>query len=81
MFTLINPTKTADLSAYAVTSLPCPTCKETATIEITPESLFLYNNGANAQTVLCNFNVDVRERFISGMCGDCWNAMFEFDYE
>jgi hypothetical protein len=79
MFTLTNPTKTADLSAYVVTSLPCPTCKETTSIAIAPEKLFLYNQGAKVQDVLVGFDVDVRERFISGICGTCWNSMFDFD--
>jgi hypothetical protein len=79
MFTLYNPTKTADLSAYAVTSRPCPTCNESLTIEISTEKMFLYNQGGYVQDVLNNFDVDVRERFITGTCGTCWNAIFGSD--
>lgn len=79
MFTLNNITKTADLSAYVVTSLPCPTCKETTSIEIAPEKLFLYNQGGKVQDVLSGFDIDVRERFMTGTCGTCWNAIFDFD--
>jgi len=79
MFTLINPTKTADLSAYVVTSLPCPTCKETTSIEIAPEKLFLYNNGGRVQDVLVGYDIDVRERFITGTCSPCWDSLFDFD--
>lgn len=83
MFTLNNIIKTADLSAYSVTSKACPTCDETITIQIAPEKLFLYNQGGYVQDVLSNFDVDVRERFITGTCGDCWNALFgsgDMDY-
>lgn len=83
MFTLNNIVKTADLSAYSVTSKACPDCGETVTIQIAPEKLFLYNQGGYVQDVLSNFDVDVRERFITGTCGDCWNAMFgsgDMDY-
>jgi len=76
MFTLLNPIKTADLSGYVVTSLPCPTCEESISIEIASEKLFLYNQGGYAQDVLDGFEPDTRERFITGTCGDCWNAMF-----
>ena len=79
MFTLLNPIKSADLSAYVVTSQPCPTCNEVLSIEITPESLFLYNNGANVQTVLVNYPPAIRERFMTGICGTCWDSMFSFD--
>jgi len=76
MFTLNNITKTADHSAYSVSSLPCPTCEDVITIQIAPEKLFLYNQGGYAQDVLDGFEPDTRERFITGTCGDCWNAMF-----
>jgi hypothetical protein len=81
MFTLINPTKTEDLSAYVVSSQPCPTCKEVLSIAITPESLFLYNQGANVQTVLVNYPPSIRDRFMTGFCDECWNLMFVFDEE
>lgn len=73
---LLNPIKTADLSAYAVTSLPCPSCRETISIEIASGKLFLYNNGAKAQDVLEGFDADVRERFISGFCDKCFNDLY-----
>lgn len=75
MFTLMNPTKLADLSGYFVTSLPCPSCNETETIFVTPEKLYAYNQGAYAQDVLSNYDAGTRERFISGMCNDCFCTM------
>ena len=81
MFTLNNITKNEELN-YLVSSHPCPDCKGVATIEIAPDKLYAYNQGAYAQDVLSGYDADVRERFISGMCGDCWSAMFaDFDDE
>lgn len=77
MFTLTNITKHADLSAYSVSSLPCPTCDSVATVVISPEKLFLYNQGGYIQDVLSDFSADVRERFITGTCGECWDSMFD----
>ena len=79
MFTLNNIVKTADLSAYSVTSKACPTCNETITIQIAPEKLYAYNQGGYIQDVLDGFDSDTRERFMTGTCGDCWNAMFGSD--
>jgi hypothetical protein len=76
MFTLHNPIKLNDLSGYFVTSHPCPTCNETETVSISPDKLYAYHQGAYAQTVLSDFDADVRERFVSGMCGTCWDEMF-----
>jgi hypothetical protein len=79
MFTLNNPTKTSDLSAYKVTSQPCPTCNETLTVRITPQQLFAYNQGDSILNVLGGYDADVRERFMSGLCAYCWDGMFGTD--
>jgi hypothetical protein len=79
MFTLLNPTKTPDLSAYVVTSKACPTCKGVLSISIAPEKLFLYNQGGKIQDVLSDYPPAIRERFMTGMCGTCWDSMFSFD--
>jgi hypothetical protein len=76
MLTLLNPVKTEDLAHYVVTSPACPECGEQVSIKITPEKLFAYNQGAYAQTVLSEYPDDVRERFISGVCGPCWDNLF-----
>lgn len=80
MFTLHTPTKLPDLSGYFVTSHACPMCNVRATVIVTPQEIFAYNQGANAQEVLGAYDADVREQFISGTCADCWNAMFA-DFE
>ena len=80
MFTLNNITKKSDLSAYYVESHRCPSCGTSVTLEITPQKLFAYNQGANAQEVLEGHDTYIRERFISGVCAICWDAMFaEFE--
>ena len=75
MFTLNNITKNDELN-YFVTSLPCTNCSEVQVVEISPSQLYAYNQGAMAQDVLFGYTPDVRERFISGMCGICWDQLF-----
>lgn len=78
MFTLHNPVKTLN-GSYVVTSHPCPTCNQTQNVAITSDKLFAYHQGAYAQDVLSAYDADVRERFITGICGICWNEMFGDD--
>ena len=80
MFTLHNPVKTLN-GSYVVTSHPCPTCGETQNVAITSDKLFAYNQGAYAQDVLSDFDADVRECFITGICGTCWDSMFDLEDE
>jgi hypothetical protein len=80
MFTLHNPMKVMN-ERYAVTSHPCPMCNETKTVSISSSELFAYHQGALAQNVLSDYDADVRERFISGVCSPCWDSMFEFEDE
>lgn len=61
---------------YNATSLPCPTCGESLTVELPTSNLFAYNQGASITEVFPNLAPAERERFISGTCGTCWNAMF-----
>ena len=75
MFTLHNPMKVMN-ERYVVTSHPCPTCGEEKTVSISSAELFAYHQGGLAQTVLSAYDADVRERFITGICGGCWNEMF-----
>ena len=75
MFTLHNPMKVMN-ERYVVTSHPCPTCGEEKTVSISSEQLFAYRQGGYAQTVLSDYDADTRERFITGICGGCWNEMF-----
>jgi hypothetical protein len=74
MFTLNNITKNEELN-YLVSSFPCPDCGTIETIEITPDKLYAYNQGAYCQDVLKDYDAGIRERFISGMCNDCFCTM------
>ena len=78
MFTLHNPMKVMN-ERYVVTSHPCPTCNEEKTVSISSQQLFAYRQGGLAQTVLSDYDADVRERFITGICGVCWDSMFGDD--
>lgn len=80
MFTLLDITKIKE-RLYSVTSLPCPHCNTTVTLEITGEQLWQYNNNFSIQDVLHNIDVPVRERFMTGICGDCWDKLFNPDEE
>jgi hypothetical protein len=79
MFQLHNPVKSDDLQYYTVTSHPCPTCNTTVSINITPDKLYAYNQGAYAQEVLSKYHPGIRERFISGMCDPCWSELYDDD--
>ena len=78
MFTLHNPMKVMN-ERYVVTSHPCPTCKETKTVSISSAQLFSYHQGGYAQDVLKDYDAGIRERFITGICGTCWDDMFGDD--
>jgi len=80
MFTLLDISKIQE-RLYSVTSLPCPHCNTTVTLEITGEQLWQYNNNFSIQDVLHNIDIPVRERFMTGICGDCWDKLFNPDEE
>ena len=77
MFTLHNPMKVMN-ERYVVTSHPCPMCGDTLTVSIASDKLFEYRQGGLAQNVLSEYDADVRERFISGICAMCW--MFDEEF-
>ena len=80
MFTLLDVTKIQE-QKYSVTSLPCPHCNTTVTLKITGEQLWQYNNNFSIQDVLHDIDIPVRERFMTGICGDCWDKLFNTDEE
>ncbi len=73
MFTLNNIRKTDDLSGYYVDSHSCPMCSDILTVYVSSYELYRYNQGAYAQDVISRVPPSWRERFISGICEDCWN--------
>jgi len=68
-------TKKTD-TTYELTSVPCPDCSSQVTIEIDGTSVYLDNQGELIQNTLPEQAPEVRERFVSGICGDCWKSLF-----
>ena len=81
MFKLYNPIKTVDLDGYIVHSHDCPVCHTSASVVIAPEKLYAYNQGAYAQEVLSEYDPAIVERFITGLCGECWSSLFSKEEE
>lgn len=71
MFTLNNPMKVMN-ERYAVTSNPCPFCDKTKTVTVSSDQLYAYNQGSMVQHVLEDYSAGIRERFLSGICEECW---------
>ena len=63
---------------YTISSLVCPSCEGTLTIEITGNELFRINQG-ELNVLASRVSAEERERFISGYCGTCWVALFGED--
>lgn len=61
---------------FKITSLPCPACGETLTVEATSQQNWDYNHNAHIQRVFPEMSAADRERFISGYCGPDWDKMF-----
>ena len=65
---------------YTISSLVCPKCDGTLTIEITGNELFRINQG-ELNVLAPRLSPEERERFISGYCPTCWVALFGEDEE
>jgi hypothetical protein len=61
---------------YELESLACPSCTLTVKVRVSGESVYLMHQGANISRVLENETLDVMERFITGICGDCWESFW-----
>jgi hypothetical protein len=77
----IQSTTKIEEGRYQIVSKPCPDCNTVVTLEIDGSSLYRANQGASVQEVLPNQTADVRERFVSGYCSDCWKLIFADDDE
>ena len=64
---------------YTIESFPCGECLTTVLVHITGAQIWEYNQGAHVQDVIPEAPADIRERFISGICGACWTKMFLSD--
>ena len=60
---------------YSVESLSCPMCGEKERVTITAQNLWKYRQGALAQDIMPDVSPAIRERFMSGTCGNCYKAM------
>jgi hypothetical protein len=61
---------------YTLSTYPCPMCSDVKTIEITGQQVWKYNQGALIGEVLPDTDLGIREQFLSGYCGTCWDMMF-----
>lgn len=60
-----------------ITTPPCPVCSSQDSIEVSVEDLAKYNAGEFVQDAFPHMPSDIRERFISGVCGECWGVLFQ----
>jgi len=57
----------------------CKICKKEFDLEVTASQLFQLKQGALVQNVFPYLNADERELIISGICGQCYDKLFEND--
>ena len=56
-----------------ITSLPCPKCGKTISTSLPEHIGHALNDGVGyVQELLAHFDCGFRERFISGICEECW---------
>ena len=77
----ITSLKKIEEGLYNIESIPCIYCQTTITLQITGHQVWAYNNGEHIQDVLPDETPTVREQFISGTGGTCWDKMFPEDEE
>lgn len=59
----------------------CTNCGRTFEIEITEDAYQQYLNGELIQYAMPDLGAGLRELFISGLCSDCWDRIFEGEEE
>lgn len=60
---------------YTISSLVCPKCNESLTIEVSGNELFRIRQG-ELNVLAPRISKEERERFISGYCAPCWADLF-----
>lgn len=56
----------------------CPICGSEKTFVVTDEQYDMYISGDyHIQDIFPDLSAADRERFITGMCGQCWDDMFK----
>lgn len=68
--------KNAQGSVY-VFSVPCTSCGKDQSLAVQDSGLFKYNHGATVQGAFPELSAAQRELLISGLCGKCWNDLFD----
>lgn len=63
-----------------LTTPPCPACSSVESIEVNIDDIAKYNAGAFVQDAFPDMPHDIRERFISGICGVCWDTLFQDEW-
>lgn len=60
----------------------CRKCKKYTPVEITDEQFIKLKEGKElVQRVLHDKPAEIRELFISNICGDCWDDLFKEEEE
>ena len=65
-----------DEDTYLATSLDCPDCNDNTTVSAKGGNIFAYHSGMFVHEVFPDVPPDIRERFVSGYCPECWNKLF-----
>ena len=59
----------------------CLMCKKLYTMEVSEEGFDMWVGGAHVQDAFPELSKDDRELLISGICGPCFDKLFEEDEE
>ena len=59
----------------AVTSPPCPSCREQATYMLEGGAVQAWASGLHVQVAFPQLPAEDRERLITGYCGTCWDHL------
>lgn len=65
------------MSTKAMEHIVCGECNRGFDIPVTREQITAWRGGMQIQHAMPNLSEDQRELFISGMCGKCFDALFE----
>jgi hypothetical protein len=64
----------------AITTM-CPECGQTTVLNVSVTGYDNWRNGMVIQKALPELSSDIREMLITGICGECWNNMFNDEDE
>jgi hypothetical protein len=57
--------------------LTCVECHEHTFVKVRKEQLDMFLAGAKVQDAFPELTIDIRELFLSGFCGTCWNDVMK----